>query len=117
MSFVHGRSWAFALVMVAALAPMAARAQNLDEGKTPPQLCAADCAACHKSPQGLGKNASVGFLRQHYTSSARSAALLAGYLASVGGNANADRQKTRPEDRDARAQRKKGDQAAVTRLG
>lgn len=107
--FVHGRFLALAVLTVAALVPVPALAQNLDEGKTPQQLFAADCSACHKSPQGLGKNASVGFLRQHYTSSARSASLLAGYLASAGA-APAERQKTRAEERE---KRKKTDQAAV----
>jgi hypothetical protein len=111
--FVHGRSLAVGFV-VAALVAAPALAQNLDEGKTPQQLFAADCAACHKSPQGLGRNASVGFLRQHYTSSARSASLLAGYLASAGAAPNPDRQKTRAEERE---KRKKGDQAAVAHTG
>jgi hypothetical protein len=114
---VRGRSFALAAAMAAALVPASAPAQNLDEGKTPQQLFAADCAACHKSPQAVGRNASVGFLRQHYTSSARSASLLAGYLASAGAAANADRQKAKGEDRETRANRKKGDQAAVNRTG
>ena len=97
-------SWLFVFVAVAGLGVLAARAQNLDEGKTAPQLFAADCVACHKGPQGLGKNASVGFLRQHYTSSTRSAELLAAYLASAGaGSPRADRQKAgRGEEREAR---------------
>jgi hypothetical protein len=117
--FVRGRFFALAVSIATAVAavPAQALAQNLDEGKTPQQLFAADCAACHKSPQSVGRNASVGFLRQHYTSSARSASLLAGYLASAGAAPNADRQKTKGEDRETRARRKKGDQAAVTRTG
>src|SRR5215216_5461021 len=62
--------------------------QDLDAGKTGPQLFAQDCSACHRSPQGLVKSMSggslVSFLRQHYTSSSSSAGALAGYLQSAG---------------------------------
>jgi hypothetical protein len=68
--------------------PLPAAAQNLDEGKSPAQLFAGSCNACHKTPQGLGTGRSVGtltgFLRQHYTTSASSAAALAAYVASAG---------------------------------
>jgi hypothetical protein len=118
---VQGRAWPFVFAIVAALGVSAAHAQNLDEGKTAPQLFAGDCAACHKGPQGLGKNATVGFLRQHYTSSARSAALLAAYLAAAGGNPRGERQKAGQADdkdsRDARAQRKTKEKTAVVRPG
>ena len=56
-------------------------------GKTPPQLFASDCSACHQSPRGLakGKPAFVvsSFLRGHYTTKAESADALAAYLAST----------------------------------
>jgi hypothetical protein len=68
--------------------PLAASAQDLDQGKSPAQLFAGSCNACHKTPQGLGTGRSVGtltgFLRQHYTTSASSAAALAAYVASAG---------------------------------
>ncbi len=32
---------------------------NLDQGKTPAQLYASDCATCHKSPQSATKTDSV----------------------------------------------------------
>ncbi len=58
--------------------------ENLDRGKTPAQLYASDCAACHKSPQSVTKTDSVfgleSFLSKHYTTSRESAALLATYL-------------------------------------
>jgi len=61
--------------------------ENLDLGKTPAQLYAADCAICHKSPQGMTKNAGVfglsKFLREHYTASRQSAAAIAAYVESV----------------------------------
>src|SRR5262249_21548071 len=57
--------------------------------KTPPQLFASDCSACHQSPQGLarGRDASTltGFLRDHYTTRVEWAGVLANYLVGVGG--------------------------------
>src|SRR5262245_53242661 len=75
-------SWVMA--SLAALAVTDAHAQqDLDAGKTGPQLFAQDCAACHRSPRGLVKSMSggslVSFLRQHYTSSSASAGALAAY--------------------------------------
>src|SRR5437868_567565 len=86
------------LALLAAFAGDGARAQqDLDAGKTGPQLYAQDCAACHRSPQGLARNLSagslVGFLRQHYTSSSTSAGAVAAYLLAAGGNARTGRQK------------------------
>src|SRR5262245_33556918 len=64
--------------------------EDLSAGKSPAQLFAADCAACHRSPAGLARNrhpsALAGFLREHYTSSVRHASALASYLASVRGD-------------------------------
>jgi hypothetical protein len=101
--------WPFAIV-AGALCIVGARGQNLDEGKTGPQLFALDCAACHRSPQGLAKNYSgwslTSFLRQHYTSSAGSANVLAAYLTS-GANARAD-QKKQAKQTPARDQAKAG---------
>lgn len=81
-----------ALCQMAGMAILASvtstRAQEiLGQGKTAPQLFASDCAICHKSPQGLVKNDRLfgvqNFLREHYTASRESAALLARYLDSV----------------------------------
>jgi len=71
--------------LIAGLAPVMAAAQtNLDQGKSPGQIFAADCAVCHKSARGLanGKNASTlaSFLREHYTTSREQAAALAAYV-------------------------------------
>jgi mono/diheme cytochrome c family protein len=77
---------ALALIILAGVIPAAGHAQNLDEGKTPPQLFAAGCAACHQSPRGLGRQLGAAslatFLRQHYTTSREQAAVLAAYVAS-----------------------------------
>jgi len=57
---------------------------NLDQGKTGAQLFASACATCHKSPQNVSNTKSSfeleSFLREHYTSSRESAAVLAAYL-------------------------------------
>ncbi len=62
----------------------AAAQGNLDHGKTAVQLYASACATCHESPQGIPPTKSFfgleSFLRQHYTSSSESAAILAAYL-------------------------------------
>lgn len=98
------RAWPFALV-AAAVCVVGARGQNLDEGKTGPQLFALDCVACHRSPQGLAKNHSAwsltSFLRQHYTSSSGSANVLAAYL-TLGANARADQKKGKADERQAK---------------
>jgi hypothetical protein len=88
--------------LLAGFAVIGARAQDLDAGKSGPQLYAQDCAACHRSPQGLARNLSggslVSFLRQHYTSSSSSAGAIAAYLQAAGGNARGDRQKGQASD-------------------
>ena len=57
------------------------RRQNLEAGKSPAQIFAGTCTACHKSPRGLLKTVPAGslqgFLRQHYTTSPDMASLLA----------------------------------------
>lgn len=74
-------------VLALAFAGSAGAQENLDQGKTPAQLFASDCAICHKSPQGLAKSGGLfgveSFLREHYTASRESAAAIAGYLAQV----------------------------------
>lgn len=77
------------MASLAGLAVTSADAQDLDAGKTGPQLFAQDCAACHRSPRGLVKSMSggslAGFLRQHYTSSSASANAVAAYVLGAGG--------------------------------
>src|SRR5471030_1666862 len=68
--------------------PAQAQVQNLEAGKSPSQIFAGTCNACHKSPRGLLKTVSPGslpgFLRQHYTTSGDMASLLSSYLVSNG---------------------------------
>jgi hypothetical protein len=69
------------------IAGVASAQENLDQGKSAAQLFAANCAICHKSPQGLAKAGGIlgldSFLREHYTASKESAGALAAYLKSM----------------------------------
>jgi hypothetical protein len=80
----------------------AARAENLDAGKSAPALFASTCQTCHASPRGLAKNVSglTSFLQEHYTASPQSAAALAAYLTA---NAAAPAPKQAPTGRAAAA--------------
>jgi hypothetical protein len=68
--------------------PALAQNQNLEAGKSPSQIFAGTCTACHKGPRGLLKtvppSSLQGYLRQHYTTSPAMASLLAGFLVSNG---------------------------------
>jgi len=89
------------------------RAQNLEAGKSPAQIFAGTCNACHKSPRGLLKTVQAGslpgFLRQHYTTSSEMASLLSAFLVSngatdtryVGTQPKAGSKDARPEARPA----------------
>ena len=74
-----------------------AQAQNLEAGKSPSQLFAGTCNACHKSPRGLLKTVSAGslpgFLRQHYTTSSDMASQLSTFLISNGASDNRNQAK------------------------
>src|SRR3984957_6301541 len=71
-----------------AAVPAWAQATNLEAGKSPSQIFAGTCTACHKGPRGLLKTVPAGslqgFLRQHYTTSPEMASLLASFLISNG---------------------------------
>ena len=77
----------FGVVGSLAAAPAGAQ-ENLDSGKSGAQLFASNCTLCHKSAQALRKSGGPlglsGFLREHYTSSRESAAIIATYLESFG---------------------------------
>src|SRR5262249_9329021 len=76
--------------------------ENLEAGKSPAQIFAGTCNACHKSPRGLLRSVPAsslpGFLRQHYTTSSDMASVLSSYLVSNGAT-------------DTRAQPKEGKEA------
>ena len=69
------------------VATYASAQDSLDQGKSGAQLFAANCAICHKSPEGLAKAGGLfgvqSFLREHYTASKETAAVIAAYLQSV----------------------------------
>ena len=86
-----------ALGFLAVLACTAARAEDLDQGKSPQKLFADSCAACHKSAKGLTKRGYLAlyfFLRDHYASNSTSAWALTSYLESVEGTPRGHQQKS-----------------------
>jgi hypothetical protein len=113
----------FILGFVTACASAPAPAQDLTAGKTPAQLFRSDCAECHRSPNGLGRNRDVrtlaDFLREHYTTKSETAGALAAYVAGfaaggaaarnggTGAGAPATGERTRAE------RRKRGEGAAT----
>jgi len=97
----------FALGMTVALMGSPSLAQtNIDQGKSPAELFANGCAACHKTTRGLANGRSSMtlsiFLREHYTASSDQAAALAAYVLNSGGNAPA------PKPTAARVEEPKG---------
>ena len=111
-----GRRFASAMILLAALVPLAAHGQvNIDQGKAPAQIYDNTCAACHKSMRGLangrGASALTSFLMEHYTSSSKEAAALAAYVLSGGGAvgtpAPAHAPKMKPEPTTASAEEPK----------
>ena len=84
------RSVAPAIGLFMGLLPAMAQAQtNIDQGKSPAEIFANDCATCHKSARGLangrGSSGLASFLVEHYTASKDQAASLAAYVMGAGG--------------------------------
>src|SRR5436190_20245633 len=83
-------SLATVMLVFGCLAADEAHAQvtNLEAGKSPSQIFAGTCNACHKSPRGVLKTVPASslpaFLRQHYTTSSDMASVLSSYLVSNG---------------------------------
>src|SRR5581483_11618405 len=55
---------------------------NLDAGKSPAQMFAQGCSACHRTPRDLAY-VSRAFLLQHYTTGPQQAEVMAAYLEAV----------------------------------
>lgn len=95
-------SLATVTILAGCLSAGSAHAQNLEAGKSPSQIFAGACTACHKSPRGLLKTVPAGslpgFLRQHYTTSSDMAGVLASYLISNGANDPRYQARDRPKD-------------------
>jgi hypothetical protein len=84
---VSSLRWLILFGIVGAFASGPLLAQDFTQGKSPAQLFAGDCAACHKSPQGLAKSDArsvASFLREHYTTKPEMADALAAYLLASG---------------------------------
>ena len=84
------RGVAPAIGLFIGLVPVMAQAQtNIDQGKSPAEIFANDCATCHKSARGLangrGSSGLASFLVEHYTASKDQAASLAAYVMGAGG--------------------------------
>ena len=68
---------------------------NLDAGKSPAQIFANTCNACHRSPREI-KRTTAAFMRQHYTTGMQEAATMAAYLATMGTDPKAVEQRRKP---------------------
>src|SRR5713226_8608226 len=85
-----GRALSLATVtlLIGCFAVIPVQAQNLEAGKSPSQIFAGTCNACHKTPRGLLRTVPPGslprFLRHHYTTSGDRASLLSAFLLSNG---------------------------------
>jgi hypothetical protein len=81
-------SLATVTLLIGCFAVIPVQAQNLEAGKSPAQIFAGTCNACHKSPRGLLRTVPAGslpgFLRQHYTTSGDMASLLSAFLVANG---------------------------------
>src|SRR4051812_4830313 len=81
-------SLATVMLLIGGFGATPARAQNLEAGKSPSQIFAGPCTACHKGARGLLRTVAPGslpgFLRQHYTTSSEMASVLSAYLVSNG---------------------------------
>jgi hypothetical protein len=102
------------------LAGAPAHAQNLDAGKSPAQIFAGTCSACHKSPRGLLKTVAPGslpgFLREHYTTGPDMAGVLSSYLIANGAAVNQGKPDAGPQGGQKRHRKrpKPDDQSAIT---
>jgi hypothetical protein len=108
-----GRALSLATVtlLIGCFAGGAAHAQvtNLEAGKSPSQIFAGTCNACHKSPRGLLKTVPAsslpGYLRQHYTTSSDMASVLASFLVSNGATDTRYQAKDQPKTDQAKGAR------------
>src|SRR6476659_6232313 len=94
-------SLATVTLLIGCLTAAAVRAvENLEAGKSPAQIFAGTCNACHKSPRCLLRSVPASslpsFLRQHYTTSSDMASVLSSFLISTGAT------ETRQQGKDAK---------------
>src|SRR5215467_6977553 len=110
-------SLATVTLLIGCLTAVAVRAvENLEAGKSPAQIFAGTCNACHKSPRGLLRSVPPsslpGFLRQHYTTSSDMASVLASYLVANGATDTRSQGKEAKQGKDAKEGAKEGRQEA-----
>src|SRR5437763_11147358 len=107
-------SLATVTLLIGCFAGGAAQAQvtNLEAGKSPSQIFAGTCNACHKSPRGLLKTVPAsslpGYLRQHYTTSSDMASVLASFLVSNGATDTRYQGKDQPKTDQAKGGKQEG---------
>ena len=91
--------------------------ENLEAGKSPAQIFAGTCNACHKSPRGLLRSVPAsslsGFLRQHYTTGPEMSAAMAAYLVAAGSAPPEKKGPTAAEAAAAKTKSRKGEQLAA----
>lgn len=95
MSRAGGSLAALASVAVWLTATPASAQSNLDAGKSPAQIFAHTCNACHRNPREI-KKTTPGFMREHYTTGTQEAAAMAAYLSQVGSDSKAVEQRKKP---------------------
>ncbi|THD62105.1 MAG: hypothetical protein E7813_20860 [Bradyrhizobium sp.] len=104
-----------------AAGPAYSQATNLEAGKSPSQIFAGTCTACHKGPRGLLKTVPAGslpnFLRQHYTTSSEMASLLSAFLISNGATDTRYGAGQAKQAKDAKSEGKPGGPEQVDRQG
>ena len=100
--------------VIAFLGSSAGAQESLDRGKSPAQLFASHCSACHKSPRGLAKSGGLfgldSFLREHYMTSRETAAAMSSYLRGLDSGpapARASKRAARGDDNAKPNERKK----------
>ena len=86
--------WAVGTAICMVMCPAQAQS-NLDAGKTPAQIFAGTCNACHRSARDL-RPTNARFLLQHYTTGSQEAVAMAAYLAAVGSDPRAVQQRRQP---------------------
>lgn len=86
--------WVIGVAVAVTVVPAQAQS-NLDAGKSPAQIFANTCNACHRSPREL-KQTNAYFLREHYTTGGREAAAMSAYLAAIGSDPRAVQQRRPP---------------------
>src|SRR3954463_14682866 len=105
-------SLATVTLLIGCLTAAAVRAvKNLEAGKSPSQIFAGTCNACHKSPRGLLRTVPAsslpGFLRQHYTTSSDMASVLSSFLVSNGAADTRYQGKDQPKTDQARSEERR----------